>query len=54
MSKVSEDVIAKLREHPDGNSVFVIPESHRAAVLEGLAQAERGECVPESEMSGLS
>jgi predicted transcriptional regulator len=38
MTKVVEDAIA-------GSDPFVVPESHRAAVLEGLAEAERGEFV---------
>jgi len=32
---------------------FVVPDSHRAAVLEGLAEAERGEYVSDEEMAAL-
>jgi predicted transcriptional regulator len=38
----------------DGNAgVFAVPEEHRAAVLEGLKQAERGEFVSDDEMTAL-
>ena len=33
--------------------VFVVPEKHRAAVFEGLEQAERGEYVSDEEMAVL-
>jgi predicted transcriptional regulator len=32
---------------------FVMPEEHRAAVFEGLAQAERGEFASDEEMAAL-
>jgi predicted transcriptional regulator len=32
---------------------FVVPEEHRAAVLEGLRQAERGEFASDEEMAAL-
>jgi predicted transcriptional regulator len=36
-----------------GSGVIIVPESHRAAVLEGLEQAERGELVSDREMATL-
>lgn len=69
MTKVLEDAIEKVRKLPEdrqayaaelleqiaaaGSDPFVVPEAHRAAVLEGLRQAQRGEFVSEDEMSGL-
>jgi len=32
---------------------FIVPEEHRAAVLEGLRQAERGEFATDEEMAAL-
>jgi hypothetical protein len=45
LSAKDRRVLAKILERiaSPGSGVFVVPESHRAAVLEGLAQAERGE-----------
>ena len=37
----------------DRGDVFTVPEGHRAAVLEGLEQAERGEFVSNNEMAAL-
>lgn len=37
----------------DMAGVFVVPEEHRAAVLEGLEQAEHGEFVTDDEMTAL-
>ena len=37
----------------DSAGVFVVPKEHRAAVLEGLEQAERGEFVSDDEMASL-
>ena len=37
-----------------GSDVFVVSDEHRAAVLEGLGQAERGEFVSDEDMAGLS
>jgi hypothetical protein len=37
---------------PD-TDVFTVPEEHRAAVLEGLRQAERGEYASDKEMAAL-
>jgi predicted transcriptional regulator len=69
MTKVLEDAIEKVRRLPEDRQVyvaeileqiaaassdpFVVPESHRAAVLEGLAEAERGEFVSDEEMAAL-
>jgi predicted transcriptional regulator len=69
MMKVFEDAIEKVRRLPEdrqayaadileqiaaaGGDPFVVPESHRAAVLEGLAEAERGEFVSDEEMAAL-
>jgi len=69
MSQALEDAIKKVRELPEdrqayvaevleqiaaaGGDVFLVPEEHRAAVLEGLDQAKRGEFVSDEEMSAL-
>lgn len=69
MIKVLEDAIEKVRKLPEdrqayvaealeqiaaaGSDGFVVPETHRVAVLEGLCQARRGEFVSEDEMSAL-
>jgi predicted transcriptional regulator len=69
MTKVLEDAIGKVRRLPEdrqayvaevleqiaaaGSDVFVVPEEHRAAVLEGLAQADRGEFASDEEMAAL-
>jgi hypothetical protein len=69
MTKTLEDAIAKVRKLPEdrqayvaemleqianaGTSLFTVPESHRAAVLVGLEQAERGEYVSDEEMAAL-
>jgi predicted transcriptional regulator len=66
MTKVLEDAIEKVRKLPAdrqayaaelleqivaaGSDPFVVPEAHRAAVLEGLGQAQRGEHVSEDEI----
>jgi hypothetical protein len=63
MTKLLETAIAKIRELPEEEqdaiavaiismaeadaSAFPIDEETRAAILEGLAQAERGEFVPD-------
>jgi predicted transcriptional regulator len=44
MTKSLEDGVA---------DVFVVPKEHRAAVLEGLEQAGRGEFMPDDEMAAL-
>ena len=69
MIKVLEDATEKVRRLPEdqqayvaeilewiaaaGSDLFVVPESHRAAVLEGLAAAERSEYVSDEEMASL-
>jgi truncated hemoglobin YjbI len=69
MMKVLEDAIEKMKRLPEdqqayvaevleqiaaaGSDPFVVPEEHRAAVLEGLEQAERGEFVSDEEMAAL-
>jgi predicted transcriptional regulator len=40
-----------MRNH--ASELFVVPQAHRAAVLEGLEQAERGEFVGDDEMAKL-
>ena len=42
----------KVPKNPD-TDVFAVPDEHRAAVLEGVRQAERGECVSDEEMTAL-
>jgi hypothetical protein len=69
MTKVLEDAIEKVRKLPEdrqayaaevleqiaaaGGDPFVVPEAHRAAVLEGIGPARRGEFVSEDEMAAL-
>jgi predicted transcriptional regulator len=69
MTKVLEDVIEKVRRLPEDRQayvaevleqivandgdLFVVPDEHRAAVLEGLEQAERGEFATDQEMAAL-
>ena len=69
MTKVLEDVIEKVRRLPEDrqayvaevleqivandSDLFVVPDEHRAAVLEGLEQAERGEFATDEEMAAL-
>jgi predicted transcriptional regulator len=69
MTKILEDAIEKVRKLPEdrqvyvaevleqiaaaGSDVFTVPEEHRAAVLEGLEQAERGEVMNDDEMAAL-
>jgi predicted transcriptional regulator len=69
MMKVLEDAFEKVRKLPEerqayvaevleqiaaaGSDSFSVPEAHRAAVLEGLEQAERGEFVGDDEMAAL-
>ena len=69
MTKILEDAIEKVRRLPEdrqayaaevleqiaaaGSDPFIIPDDHRAAVLEGLAQAERGEFATDEEMAAL-
>jgi len=69
MAKALEDVIEKVRRLPEDRQayvaevleqivandgdLFVVPDEHRAAVLEGLEQAERGEFATDQEMAAL-
>ncbi len=69
MIKVLEQAIEKIKELPEdrqayaaevleqivaaGGGVFEVLEDHRAAVLEGLEQARRGEFVSDEEMAAL-
>lgn len=69
MMKVLEEAIEKVRKLPEerqayvaevleqiaaaGSDVFTVPDGHRAAVLEGLGQAERGEFIDDDEMAAL-
>jgi predicted transcriptional regulator len=69
MMKVLEDAIEKVLKLPEerqayvaealeqiaaaGSDPFSVPEEHRAAVLEGLEHAERGEFVSDDEMAAL-
>jgi predicted transcriptional regulator len=69
MMKILEDAIEKVRRLPEerqayvaevleqiaaaGSDMFTVPEEHRAAVLEGLEQAERGEFMNDDEMTAL-
>jgi len=69
MTKGLEDAIEKVRKLPEdrqayaaevleqiaaaGSGLFVIPEDHRADVLQGLAEAERGEFATDDEMAAL-
>jgi predicted transcriptional regulator len=69
MTKVLEDAIEKVRKLPEdrqayaaevleqivaaGSDPFVVPEADRAAVLEGLEQAERGEFASDEEIVDL-
>jgi hypothetical protein len=69
MTKALEEAIAKVRKLPEdrqayiaeileqiaeaASNLFVVPDSHRAAVLQGLEQAERGEFVSDEDMAVL-
>jgi hypothetical protein len=69
MMKVLEAAIEKIKKLPEdrqayvaevleqiaaaGSDVFAVPDDHRAAVLEGLGQAERGEFVSDEDMAAL-
>jgi predicted transcriptional regulator len=45
------EVIEQIAASDDG--VFRIPDAHRAGVIQGLEQAERGELVSDEEMAAL-
>ena len=69
MMKVLEEAIEKIRKLPEdrqayaaelleqiaaaGDETFPVPPGHRAAVLEGFGEAERGEFVSDEEMATL-
>ena len=69
MMKVLEDAIVKVRKLPEdrqayvaevlehiaaaGSDFFTVPDEHRAAVLEGLEQADRGEFASDDELAAL-
>jgi hypothetical protein len=69
MIEALEKAIEKLRELPPdrqvyaaevieqlaaaGTDTFTVPDEHRAAVLEGLEQAQRGEFATDAEMEAL-
>ncbi len=68
MTKLLDDVIAKVRELPDeeqdalavallamteADGITPLDEPARRAIQEGLAQAERGEFVPDAEIEAL-
>lgn len=44
---------ALLLEEVASGEVFVVPESHKAAILQGLDEARHGDLVSESEMQEL-
>jgi len=45
--------VAEVLEQIASGSVFTVPKEHRAAVLESLEQAERGEFMTDDEMAAL-
>jgi hypothetical protein len=69
MIKVLEQAIEKIKGLPEdqqayaaevlehivaaGSGEFHVPDDHRAAVLEGLEQAKRGEFASDEEMAAL-
>jgi hypothetical protein len=69
MNKILEDAIEKVRKLAEdrqayvaevleqiaaaGSDPFIVPEAHRAAVLEGLEQAERRQFASDEEMVDL-
>ncbi|GLR88716.1 hypothetical protein [Bradyrhizobium iriomotense] len=69
MIKVLEDAVEQVRKLPEDRQAYVaevleqivaadgdlfsVPEEHRAAVLEGFAEAERGEFASDEEMAAL-
>jgi predicted transcriptional regulator len=69
MTKVLDDAVEKVRKLPEdrqayiaelleqiasaGSGVFVVPEHHRDAILEGLAEADRGEYMSDHDMAAL-
>jgi hypothetical protein len=59
MTKISDDAIKAYAAEllgqiaTAGSNPFIVPESHRAAVLEGLEQAERQQFASDEEMMDL-
>ena len=58
MTKIPDDAKAYAAEvlgqiAAAGSNPFIVPESHRAAVLEGLEQAERRQFASDEEMMDL-
>jgi len=69
MMKVLEDAIEKVRKLPEdrqayvaevlehiaaaGSDIFTVPDEHRAAVLEGFEQADRGEFASDDQLAAL-
>jgi predicted transcriptional regulator len=69
MIKILEQAIEKIRQLPEdrqavaaevleqiaeiGSGTFIVPDDHRAAIAEGLEQADRGEFVSDEEMAAL-
>jgi predicted transcriptional regulator len=69
MTKALDDAIEKIRRLPEdrqayvvevleqiataGSGVFPVPEDHLAGVLEGLAEADRGEFASDEDMAAL-
>jgi len=69
MIKILEEAIDKVRRLPAdrqayvaevleqiataGGGLFVVPEAHRAALREGLEQAEHGELVSDDDIAAL-
>jgi hypothetical protein len=69
MTKVLEDAVEKVRKLPEdrqayvaevleqiaaaGSDPFIVPEPHRAAVLEGFEQVKRGQIASDVEMADL-
>ena len=69
MIKTLEKAIEKIRRLPEdrqaaaaevleqiadaGTGVFVVPDDHRAGIVEGLEQADRGDFASDEEMAAL-
>jgi predicted transcriptional regulator len=49
---MSRDKLSEQDKAADADR-FIVPDEHRAAVLEGPAQAERGEFASDEEMAAL-
>ena len=56
MRKPPDDRPAQITEMPErmaASGLFIVPEEHRTAVFEGLAEAERGDFAADKEMAAL-